>query len=272
VKHAKEAGMKRFEDKRVVVTGAAQGIGKAIAAAFLAEGGSVLAVDIDRPRLEAWAHPAGMHTLAADLGDPARAREMVSHAVETLGGLEVLVNNAGVMPSRPILEIDEAEWDRTFAVNLTGPFFATQAAAGHMIDHGGGAVVNIASANAFQIESPEAHYNASKAALVTITRSFAHELGHLGVRFNCVAPGETVTDEEAAGMTPEDVEMERAYLERVPLRRPARPEEQAAAVLFLASEEASFVNGQTLIVDGGELTGDWFDPADRPPVPRQWFE
>jgi NAD(P)-dependent dehydrogenase (short-subunit alcohol dehydrogenase family) len=264
--------MARFAGKRVIVTGAARGIGRAIAAGFAAEGATVLAVDIDGSRLEARELPEGMHTLVADLGESDQARAIIGHAIRVLGGVDVLVNNAAVMPSRPILDIDEEEWDRTFAVNLTGPFFATQEAARHMIRHGGGVVVNIASANAFRIESPEAHYNASKAALVTITRCFAHELGHLGVRFNCVAPGETVTEEEAAGMSEEDVRLERRYLERIPMRRPARPEEQAAAVLFLASEDSSFINGQTLIVDGGELTGDWFDPADRPAVPRQWFE
>lgn len=269
--------MARFSDKKVIVTGAARGIGRAILDAFVTECAEVLAVDIDGERLESLRDEskdlAGIQTAQADLGDPAQAREMIASGVSMLGGIDVLVNNAAVMPSTPILEIDEAEWHQVFDVNTGGPFWATQAVVPHMIERGrGGSVVNIASANAFRVESPEAHYNASKAALVMLTRSFAHELGHQGIRFNCVAPGETVTEDEAMSMTDEDIRLERLYLERIPMRRVARASEQAAAVLFLASDDASFINGQTLVVDGGELTGDWFDPADRPPIPSQWFE
>lgn len=268
--------MSRFTGSNVVVTGGANGIGRAIVDAFVAEGALVTAVDLEEKGLESLTTGAvrqrSIQTLVADVGIPDQARAMITSAVEAMGHVDVLVNNAGVMPSRPVLDIDEAEWRRVFDVNVGGPFWATQAAARHMIERGRGAVVNIASANAFRAESPEAHYNASKAALVMLTRSFAHELGHHGLRFNCVAPGETVTPEEAAGMTPDDIRLERLYVERIPMRRVARASEQAAAVLFLASEEASFINGHTLIVDGGELTGDWFDPADRPTVPPQWFE
>ena len=269
--------MARFSDKKVVVTGAAQGIGRAILQAFVAENAEVLAVDIDGDHLSELPNVseglAGVHTLQADLGDPVQARGMIDTGLSMLDRIDVLVNNAAVMPSTPILEIEEAEWRRVFDVNTGGPFWATQAVARHMIERGGGgAVVGVASANAFRVESPEAHYNASKAALVMLTRSFAHELGHHGIRFNCVAPGETVTEDEAISMTDEDIRLERLYLERIPMRRVARASEQAAAVLFLASDEASFINGQTLIVDGGELTCDWFDPADRPSVPPQWFE
>jgi NAD(P)-dependent dehydrogenase (short-subunit alcohol dehydrogenase family) len=239
------------------VTGAARGIGRAIVDAFAAEGAAVFAVDVDAAGLGTLAkgRSEAVTTLVANLGNPAEAKGVIAAAVERMGRIHVLVNNAAVMPERPILEIGEAEWREVWSVNVEGPFWATQAVARHMIESGGGgAVVNIASTNAFRVESPEAHYNASKAAVVVLTRSFAHELGHHGIRFNCVAPGETVTDEEAASMSRE------------------RAADQAAAVLFLASDEASFVNGHTLVVDGGELTGDWFDPADRPKVPRQWFE
>lgn len=269
--------MVRFQNKKVIVTGAANGIGKAIVRAFVAEGADVLGVDIDEESLTALQNEfeavAEIHVAQADLGDSTQARGIIHTGYDLLGKIDVLVNNAAVMPSTPILDIDPDEWHRVFDVNTAGPFWATQELARHMIERGeGGVVVNIASANAFRVESPEAHYNASKAALVMLTRSFAHELSHHGIRFNCVAPGETVTEEEADSMTDEDIRLERLYVERVPMRRTARAAEQATAVLFLASDEASFVNGQTLIVDGGELAGDWFDPADRPPVPPQWFE
>ena len=260
----------RFAGRNVIVTGAARGIGRAIVSAFLGEGASVLAADVDEGRLTRTAAELAsprLHVRAGDIADPVDAVAMVEHAVAAFGRLHVLVNNAGVMPDGGVLEVDEAVFERTFAVNVKGPFFATQAAARHMIARGGGAIVSIASANVFLGESPEAPYNASKAAVVALARSFAHELGHLGLRVNCVAPGETVTPEAAADLAGADLAREREYVRRIPMRRPGRVDEQAAAVLFLASDDASFVNGQTLIVDGGELSGRWWDDGDGPPVP-----
>ena len=143
-----------------------------------------------------------------------------------------------------------------------------QTVAPHMIAAGGGAIVNIASANAFKNESPEAVYNASKAALVALTKAAAHELGHLGIRANCVAPGQTLTEEKGAHVDdPDQARIQREYPRRIPMRRSGLASEQAAAVLFLASDDASFVNGETLIVDGGELGGgDWYDQAMAPPL------
>ena len=260
----------RFDGRNVLVTGAARGIGRAIAAAFLAAGASVMAADVDERRLAQTADELAdprLATYVVDLADAAAAVAMVDDSIATFGRLHVLVNNAGVMPDGPILDVDVGLFDRTFASNVRGPFFATQAAARHMTANGGGAIVSIASANAFQIESPEGPYNASKAAVVALARSFAHELGYLGLRVNCVAPGETLTPESLAELDPAKLERERAYVRRIPLRRPGRVEDQAAAVLFLASDEASFINGQTLIVDGGELTGRWWDDEDEPPLP-----
>jgi NAD(P)-dependent dehydrogenase (short-subunit alcohol dehydrogenase family) len=130
--------------------------------------------------------------------------------------------------------------------------------------------VNIASANAFQNESPESVYNASKAALVALTKAFAHEMGHHGIRANCVAPGETITPEAEAELAEDPAEREllRRYLGRIPLRHAGTPHDQAMAVLFLASDDARFVSAQTLIVDGGELGGGgWYDEDTAPPLP-----
>jgi 3-oxoacyl-[acyl-carrier protein] reductase len=213
----------------------------------------------------------GVDTLVADLGDVGAARRVIAQAVARLGGVDVLVNCAGIQPDGPALDVTTDEFDRTFAVNTRGPFVLMQEAVRHFLareDGRGGAIVNIASANAIRNESPESVYNASKAALIALTTAFAHEFGHLGVRVNCVAPGETLTREEGSSMSEEDRRALRGYLKRVPMRRVGTPAEQAAAVLFLASDHASFITGQTLVVDGGELTGEWYDLRDSPPVPE----
>jgi NAD(P)-dependent dehydrogenase (short-subunit alcohol dehydrogenase family) len=133
------------------------------------------------------------------------------------------------------------------------------------MEHGGGSIVNVASTDAFVAESPLAHYNASKAGVVLLTQSFAHELGHLGIRTNCVAPGLTDTPMLEDDLDSDD--FRRGYLGRIPLRRVATAEEQARVILFLASQDASYVNGETIVVDGGQLKGSWYFPDMAPPVP-----
>jgi NAD(P)-dependent dehydrogenase (short-subunit alcohol dehydrogenase family) len=262
---------RRFEKKAVIVTGAAGMIGQAITRAFISEGAGVFGVDAAAEGLEALGASFGgsenFVPIVADLRNTGAAREVVRTTIARAGRLDVLVNNAAVQPAGPILEVTQDLWDETFAVNARAPFFSSQAAAIYMTANGGGVIVNIASANAIRNESPEAPYNASKAALIAMTRAFAHELAHLGLRVNCVAPGETVAPEAFDQMDEDTRRLEREYLWRIPMRRPGRPEEQAAVVLFLASDDASFINGETIVVDGGELTGDWFDVADRPPLP-----
>jgi NAD(P)-dependent dehydrogenase (short-subunit alcohol dehydrogenase family) len=257
----------RFERRTVLVTGGAANIGLAIAGEFLAEGAEVLVADRDEAGLERLEPHDRLSTISVDLGEPEAPGRLGEFAEERLGGVDVLVNNAGLMRQTPALEITLAEWDELFAVNLRAVFFLTQTIARAMAPRGRGAVVSIASVNALRSEAPEAHYNATKSGIVSLMKSFAVELGHRGVRFNCVAPGETVGAEEAASYTDEDRARTRRYLERVPMRRVATPRDVARAVCFLASEQASYVNGQTLAVDGGELAGDWYDAERRPPVP-----
>jgi NAD(P)-dependent dehydrogenase (short-subunit alcohol dehydrogenase family) len=262
----------RFEGRGVIVTGAARGIGRAIVQAFLDEGATVFAADVSAEglgRTRALA-PDRVRTHVVDLADFDAAKDLIRAAIEQMGRIRVLVNCAGVMPDGPLVHITRETFDRTFAVNARAPLATMQAVVPHMIEQGGGAIVNVASANAFKNESPEAAYNASKAALVALTNAAAHELGHLGIRANCVAPGETLTPEGEVELAadPDAARVEREYLRRIPLRRLGRASEQAAAVLFLASDDASFITAQTLIVDGGELGGgDWYDPADAPPLP-----
>ena len=260
--------MKRFDGKNVLVTGGSSGIGRATVLAFVEEGARVLATGRNEDRLaetrEMSGAPDRVESAVVDVGVPTQARLMVEHAIDRFGRLHVLVNNAGIAYTDPVLELPEEHWFETFDVNLHGAFFASQAAARHFVGQGGGSIVNIASTDAFQVESPQAHYNASKAALVMMTRSIAHELGHLGVRANCVAPGQTVTP--MVDMDMDRPEFVREYLKRVPMHRGASPMEQARVVLFLASDDASYVNGETIIVDGGQLTGTWYDPKDEPPL------
>jgi 2-keto-3-deoxy-L-fuconate dehydrogenase len=268
--------MARFAGRNVIVTGAAQGIGRGIAEAFLAEGARVFATDISAGGLAnmraAQAEPERVAVNVADLRDFEAAASMVREAIAVLGDVHVLVNCAGVMPDGPFLGVTKETFDLVFAINARAPLATMQVAAAHMAERGGGAIVNIASANAFKNESPESVYNASKAALVALTKAVAHELGHAGVRANCVAPGQTLTPEERAVLATDAREamFQREYLRRIPLRRAGTAGDQAAAVLFLASDDAGWITGQTLIVDGGELGGgDWYDPSDAPPLPDQ---
>jgi 2-keto-3-deoxy-L-fuconate dehydrogenase len=240
--------------------------------AFLDEGARVLAADILAEGLEGTRAlaPDRVVTHVVDLADFEAARGVVTTAIDALGSVQVLVNCAGVMPGGPLLEVTRETFDRTFAVNARAPMATMQTIAPHLAEQGGGAIVNIASANAFKNESPEAPYNASKAALVALTKAAAHEWGHLGIRANCVAPGQTNTpeDEELMRTDPDEARLQREYLRKIPLRRAGVPRDQAMAVLFLASDDAAWITGQTIIVDGGELGGgDWYDLADAPPVP-----
>lgn len=265
----------RFEGRRVIVTGASRGIGRGIVDAFLEEGAAVLATDVLADDLASLAsehpHADRIAIHEADLGSIDGARGVVTAAIEALGGVDVLVNNAGAQPDGPALDVGAGEFDATFAVNVRAAMLTMQEACRHWIDRGvPGAIVNIASANAFQNESPESIYNASKAALVALTKAFAHELGHHRIRANCVAPGETITPEAEAELAsdPAERELVRRYLSRIPLRYAGTPRDQAMAVLYLASEDARFVSAQTLIVDGGELGGGgWYDEEAAPPLP-----
>lgn len=261
--------MERFTERNVVVTGASSGIGRAVAKAFVEEGAWVLASGRDEERLKETqrqsSNPNMLDLSVADVREPEACRRLVREAIEATGRLHALVNCAGIALESTVLDMTEEVWSETFAVNLNAALWTSQVAAQHMIDNGGGAIVNITSVDAFQVESPMAHYNASKAALGMLTRSMAHELAHLNVRVNAVAPGQTVT-----AMVEPDLAIpgfNEAYLRKVPMRRYALPDEQAKVVLFLCSDDASYITGETIVADGGETLGTWYDPREEPPVP-----
>jgi NAD(P)-dependent dehydrogenase (short-subunit alcohol dehydrogenase family) len=239
--------------RAVLVTGASRGIGAAVARAFAAAGDRVaLHYGARREAAEAVAARLagdGHVVVGADLADADAVRRMVDEAAGALGGLDVLVNNAGIFVAHPIAETSYEEWQRawrdTLAVNLTGAANVTWCAARHM--GRGGRIVNVASRGAFRGEPSQPAYGASKAALVAFGQSIARALGPAGIAVTAVAPGFTETDMAADALAGEEGERRRA---ESPLGRVATPEEVAAAVLFLASPQAELASGAVLDVNG----------------------
>jgi NAD(P)-dependent dehydrogenase (short-subunit alcohol dehydrogenase family) len=235
-----------------LVTGAARGLGLAAARRFLAEGWQVALLDRDGATLQAahaaLAEPARTLALHADVSDPQAVAAAFEALQRRFGRLDALVNNAGVAIFKPILQTTPADWREVMATNLDGPFLCTQAAAPLMQAGGGGAVVNIASISGLRASTLRVAYGTSKAAVIQLTKQQAAELGAVGIRVNCVAPGPVDTAMAQAVHTPA---IRRAYHDAIPLGRYGTEAEIAAAVFFLCSPQASYVNGQVLAVDGG---------------------
>ena len=244
----------RLAGRVALVTGAQQGIGAAIALAFGREGASVVVNYLDdQAAAEAIVkniHEAGGRAVAiagsvARLGD---VRGMVE-AGNAFGGIDILVNNAGIFPRVDFLQMTEAQWDEVLNVNLKGIFFCTQTVVRQLVEQGRpGAVVNLASSAAFRSSPRGVHYVSSKAGIVGFTRATALELARYRIRVNAIAPGTTDTAQPRYGMSEEELQ---AVGRQVPLGRMAVPDDIASMALFLASEEASHITGQTMHVNGG---------------------
>lgn len=238
--------------RTALVTGAARGIGLAAARRFLADGWNVALLDIDGPALEAsvagLSEPERTLALACDVSDPAALESAFALLAIRFGRLDALVNNAGTAVFKPLLETTHEEWTRVLAVNLTGPFLATQLAAPLMAETGGGAIVNITSISGLRASTLRVAYGTSKAALAHLTKQQAVELAGLNIRVNAVAPGPVETAMARAVHSPE---IRADYRDAIPLARYGLEEELAEAIFFLCSEKASYITGQTLAVDGG---------------------
>jgi NAD(P)-dependent dehydrogenase (short-subunit alcohol dehydrogenase family) len=250
--------MRRFENQVAIVTGAANGIGAATARRLAGEGASVVVADLDESAggqtVEAIRASGGTATFApVDVTSRAGVEALLAAALAAYGQVDVLANIAGVAFDEPFLEITDEKWDRTLAINLTGVFLCSQVVARHMAERKiAGRIVNMASTNGLVGEADLAHYNASKFGVVGLTMTMAIELAAHNIRVNSVCPGLIKTRlTQPALDNPEWVE---GYLKKIPLNRFGEPEEVAAAVAYLASQDSGFITGHQLVIDGGQLT------------------
>ena len=239
----------RLSGKRAVVTGAAQGIGRAIAAAFVAEGAEIMLADIDAAGVAAAAQALGQASMMVDVAQKSELDRLFVQVAAQWGGLDILVNNAGVTHAAELDELTEEDFDRVFAINLKAALWGTQAAARLMPP--GSAVVNISSVNAVLAIPNQIPYAVSKAALKQLTNVTALALAPQGIRVNAIGPGSIMTDMLAGIMT--DQAAQDRIMSRTPLGRCGEPEEVAAVAVFLASSESSYITGQTIYPDGGRL-------------------
>ena len=251
--------MARLEGRRAIVTGAAKGIGRAIAERFAAEGAVLLLADID-PAVEGLARDLGHEAIVADVSRKAEVEGIVARAGTLWGGLDILVNNAGVTHAATLDDLTEDDFDRVFATNLKSALWGTQAAARLMGE--GGAVVNMSSVNAVLAIPNQIPYVVSKGAMNQLTNVTALALAPRGIRVNAIGPGSIAT-EMLAGIMAEDPAARDRILSRTPLGRAGEPEEVAAVAVFLASDEASYLTGQTIYPDGGRLGLNYTVPVDR---------
>ena len=252
----------QLKDKVAIVTGGASGIGRATALLLAQEGAAVAIVDLHRAGAETVSQQVanrGGRALAigADVSQANECRQAIEQTVGALGGLDILFNNVGIIRRTTVLDITEEEWDRVMAVNVRSVFLMSKYAIPFMIRRGGGAIVNTGSGWGLTGGSNAVSYCASKGAVVNMTRAMAIDHGAQNIRVNCICPGDTDTDmlrSEARQLgVPEDTFLQDAA-DR-PLQRVGTPQEIAQAVLYLASDAASFVTGTALVVDGGGLAG-----------------
>jgi NAD(P)-dependent dehydrogenase (short-subunit alcohol dehydrogenase family) len=245
--------MRGLKDKRVVITGGASGIGAASVARFLEEECRVIVIDRDPRGAKQIKNKFAslVDAIVADVVDEHAVAAAFTQVDRALGGLDVLINNAGVSIRHRFLDLSPADWAQVLAVNLTGVFTVAQQAAKRMVKAGAGVIINMGSTNGIVGHPMYAAYNASKAGVIELTKSMALELAP-AVRVIAVCPGYVLTPMQEAEYTPAMLE---AVNSKIPLGRHARPDEIAALFAFLASDEAPYITGQAIVIDGGEIAG-----------------
>ncbi len=259
----------KLNNKVVVITGSARGIGRAIAEAMAREGAKVVITDRDEAEARSTARAIGAAAIAvkADVASPEEIQALFAGTIAQLGGIDILVNNAGIGAPRLVVDIGLEEWERIIRVNLTGALLCSQQAARRMIQQGrGGRILNIVSLSGQKGGVGRSAYGASKAGLEILNKIMAVEFADHGITVNAIAPGPIATETGKAMHTKETVE---AYHRLIPQRRYGEPSEIAAAAVFLASDDAAYITGHTLNVDGGFLAAGLmfpFDPSKDKPV------
>jgi meso-butanediol dehydrogenase / (S,S)-butanediol dehydrogenase / diacetyl reductase len=250
--------LERFKDRTAIVTGGSKGLGRTIAGRLAAEGAEVLVAgrdedDLKRAVAELEADGGRAWSLAGDIADPVVCEGLIEAARDRWGRVDVLINNAGVFDEAPFLEIEGENWDFVLDVMLKAPFVLSQRAAKSMVENGGGAIVSLSSIDGHDVDGPFTSYSVAKAGLMQLTKNIAVELGDRGVRANTVSPGWALTPMVEAATEAAELEMMKNDFRRVPMKRMVMPEEVAAAVCFLASDEASGITGTDLVVDCGTI-------------------
>jgi glucose 1-dehydrogenase len=249
----------KLQGKRAIVTGAARGIGRAISARFVAEGAKVLMADIDSAAVQAAAAPLGAESFAGDVAIKRDTDALVAKAIQIFGGVDILVNNAGITHAADFFDLTEADFDRVIAVNLKAAFLLGQAAGKDMAARRSGVIINMSSINAIVAIPNQIPYAASKGGVNQLTKVMALALAPHGIRVNAIGPGTIFT--EMAQSVLSDPEIGKRALSRTPIGRYGQPEEIASVAVFLASDESSYMIGQTIYPEGGRLALNYTVPV-----------
>ncbi|HEX7232672.1 MAG TPA: SDR family NAD(P)-dependent oxidoreductase [Candidatus Binatia bacterium] len=247
--------MGRLENRIALVTGGGQGIGRAIALAMAREGAALVIGDLNetnagavKKEIEGLGSKAS--ALHADISNEESVQAMVEATLKEHGRVDVLVNNAGIFPTSPVEEMAEEEWDRVIGTNLVGTFLCSGAVVPHLLAQRSGRIISLTSGRAFQGARNGAHYAASKAGIIAFSKSLALELAPYGITVNVICPGITDTAQPRGHQTEEQIY---AQGQRIPLGRIGQPEDLAGPAIFLASDAAAFITGQTILVNGGSI-------------------
>ena len=259
--------MKKLENKVAIITGGASGIGEATVKLFIEEGCKVTVADIDQDALDSIAEEHGdkVFVLKVDVSDPKEVEGMVQKTVAHFGKLDILHNNAGIGGFGLVPDITSEEWHKVFSIDVDGVFYGCKYAIPEMKKNGGGAIINTASISGMGADYAMPSYNASKGAVINLTRTLANDHGEDNIRVNAVCPGPVATP--LLNIAVEDEDILKAYQKVIPSGRIGKPEEIAKVLLFLASDDSSYVNGTTIVADGGLMAR-----TGQPDIARKFME